>query len=78
LQGNNLVNNGTWGIRATGEPSEVRAGNNWWGSSHPMPEGMTDGSVSIETPLQAPIHFDLAAGIRWLRDPWRRSDCPAW
>jgi hypothetical protein len=61
IEGNNIVNNGGGGMRIIGEAAVVRAANNWWGDSHPVPAEVTDGSVSVEPVLRKPIPYHPAA-----------------
>jgi hypothetical protein len=61
IEGNNIINNGGWGIKTIGAPAEVRAGNNWWGKAEPDLSEVIKGAVLTHPLLPAPISARFAA-----------------
>jgi len=61
IEGNNIVNNGGWGIKTVGAPTEVLAANNWWGKVAPDLLEMVRGTVQTLPLLPAPINAGFAS-----------------
>jgi hypothetical protein len=61
IEGNNILNNGGWGIKTIGAPAKIKAGKNWWGKENPDLADMIKGPVSIHPPLSAPISLKSPA-----------------
>ena len=61
IEGNNIANNGGWGIKIVGPPTEVHAGSNWWGKGEADLSEVIKGAVLTHPLLPAPISAGFAA-----------------
>jgi hypothetical protein len=66
IAGNNILNNGEWGVKVIDGRSEVQAGHNWWGAEDPAPLETVKGPVAIHPVLKQPAALCSGSARTWL------------
>lgn len=58
IEQNNIMNNGRWAVKVTGQENDVQAGHNWWGNDIDQNEHFL-GPVDAKPALKIPIAYKI-------------------